>query len=82
MGFEGGINLYAYALNNPLNLTDPNGTSPLNCISNGLSATPYGLRDVFPDVADKCWPACTRTRAQSSHRARTSLRMADCQPGT
>lgn len=35
IGFDGGINLYAYALNNPLNLTDPNGTSPLGNSAGG-----------------------------------------------
>jgi RHS repeat-associated protein len=28
LGFEGGINLYRYARNSPLNWTDPSGTSP------------------------------------------------------
>src|SRR5260370_4748070 len=28
IGFRGGIDFYAYVLNNPLNLTDPNGVAP------------------------------------------------------
>ncbi|API57989.1 hypothetical protein BSL82_00620 [Tardibacter chloracetimidivorans] len=37
IGFDGGINLYAYALNNPLNLTDPNGTSPFSNQGSGVT---------------------------------------------
>lgn len=56
IGYGGGINLYAYVGNDPLNLIDPNGLSALNAIQSALNSGLSLGQNLFQSSLDTLVP--------------------------
>jgi RHS repeat-associated protein len=54
--FRGGLNLYAYTKNSPVNFTDPNGTVPVVAIIGAVIVVEFGIHYYLSNRAWKIFP--------------------------
>ncbi|WP_018079022.1 RHS repeat-associated core domain-containing protein [Thiobacillus denitrificans] len=66
LGFEAGINFYAYVGNNPVNANDPDGMNPVSIVKLAEKLTAKGIEGVEKLIARRGWRVSEREAVEQA----------------
>ena len=67
IGLRGGLNLFAYANQNPLTFRDPHGTIPVVAVVVGAIVVEFGIHYYLFNRANKLYPSLTDPHGRKKH---------------